>query len=232
VQDTDAHILVVDDDRRIRELLVAYLSTNGFRVTPAANAAEARRALQSISYDVMVLDIMMPGENGLNFATSLRAEGNNVPILMLSARTDTSDRILGLGAGSDDYLGKPFEPEELLLRLRNLLRRSQPKATPVKTVRFGDCVFEIAEGSLTKSGQAIRLSGREKDILRLLAMTPGQPVARAQLQSEGAAETARAIDVHVTRLRQKIETDPGIPIHLQTMRGQGYCLFASSEDTS
>jgi two-component system, OmpR family, phosphate regulon response regulator OmpR len=219
------HILLVDDDRRIRQLLVSYLSSNGFRVTAAANAAEARKAMDGLEYDIVVLDIMMPGENGLSFATYLRGAGSAVPILMLSARSDTSDRIQGLATGSDDYLGKPFEPEELLLRLRNLLKRSAPKSQK-RAVRFGECVFELESGVLERDGEVLKLTGREKDILRLLAATPGQPVARATLQPEGSDETARAIDVQMTRLRQKIEKDPAIPVHLQTVRGQGYCLIA------
>jgi two-component system, OmpR family, phosphate regulon response regulator OmpR len=224
--DHAAHILLVDDDRRIRELLAAYLKTNGFRVTAASNAAEARKALDGLAFDIIVLDIMMPGENGIAFATSLRAVKNPVPILMLSARSDASDRIQGLASGSDDYLGKPFEPEELLLRLRNLLRRSLVKPEKIMAVKFGDCAFEMENGTLLKAGEIVRLTGREKDILRLLATTPGQPVARALLQPDGVSDDARAIDVQMNRLRQKIENDPANPVYLQTMRGQGYCLFA------
>jgi two-component system, OmpR family, phosphate regulon response regulator OmpR len=221
-----AHILLVDDDRRIRELLATYLKSNGFMVTTASNAAEARRALGGLTFDIIVLDIMMPGENGLALATSLRAEGNNVPILMLSARSDSSDRIVGLATGSDDYLGKPFEPEELLLRLRNLVRRSQPRAQKFSAVKFGEFTFEMESGNLMRGEDSMRLTGREKDILRLLASAIGQPVARSVLQPEGASDDARAIDVQMTRLRQKIELDPTNPKYLQTVRGQGYCLFA------
>lgn len=220
------HILLVDDDRRIRELLAEYLKTNGFLVTAASNAHEARRALDGLAFDMIVLDIMMPGENGFVFATALRGAGNTVPILMLSARSDASDRIQGLATGSDDYLGKPFEPEELLLRMRNLLRRSQVKISKIAAVKFGDWVFEIESGTLTRWQESMRLTGREKEILRHLALSMGQPVTRAALQPEGAADDARAIDVQMTRLRQKIETDPANPKYLQTVRGQGYCLFA------
>ena len=222
------HILLVDDDRRIRELLAEYLKTNGFLVTAASNAAEARRALDGLAFDMVVLDIMMPGENGFALASALRGAGNTVPILMWSARSDTSDRIQGLATGSDDYLGKPFEPEELLMRMRNLLRRSQPKALKLTAVKFGECMFEIESGTLTRGQETLRLTGREKDILRQLATSMGQPVARSVLQPEGAADDARAIDVQMTRLRQKIETDPANPKYLQTVRGQGYCLFAES----
>ena len=226
MSDAAAHILLVDDDRRIRELLTTYLKTNDFRVTAASNAAEARKALEGLAFDIIVLDIMMPGENGFDFAASIRGAGNAVPILMLSARSDASDRIQGLSNGSDDYLGKPFEPEELLLRLRNLLRRSQPRAEKITAVKFGECIFELENGALLKSDEPVRLTGREKDILRLLAATPGQAVARALLQPDGVSEDARAIDVQMNRLRQKIENDPANPVYLQTMRGQGYCLFA------
>jgi two-component system, OmpR family, phosphate regulon response regulator OmpR len=220
------HILLVDDDRRIRELLTTYLKTNGFLVTAASNVAEARLNMVGMAFDVMVLDIMMPGENGLALAASLREVGNTVPILMLSARSDASDRIQGLATGSDDYLGKPFEPEELLLRLRNLIKRSQPRAVKIAAVKFGNCIFEIENGTLSRGPDDVRLTGREKEILRLLAASMGQPVARSLLQPVGAAEDARAIDVQMTRLRQKIETDPANPKYLQTVRGQGYCLFA------
>jgi two-component system, OmpR family, phosphate regulon response regulator OmpR len=222
------HILLVDDDRRIRGLLTEYLKGNGFLVTAASNSAEARKALEGLAFDLIVLDIMMPGENGLALATSLRGAGNAVPILMLSARSDSSDRIQGLATGSDDYLGKPFEPEELLLRMRSLLRRSQPKPSKISAVRFGECVFEIENGTLTRGTETLRLTGREKEILRQLAQSSGQPVARSALQPDGAAEDARAIDVQMTRLRQKIEADPSNPKYLQTVRGQGYCLFAES----
>lgn len=220
------HILVVDDDKRIRTLLTSYLQANGFRVSPAAHAAEARQALQGLAFDVIVLDIMMPGENGMDFAASLRSTGNAVPILMLSARADASDRIQGLSSGSDDYLVKPFEPEELLLRLRNLVRRTQPAPPSVAKVKIGECVFEIESGTLERNNAPVRLTGREKEILRALVMAMGQAVSRGQLAKDGVDEGARAIDVQMNRLRQKIEKDPANPVHLQTVRGQGYCLFA------
>ncbi len=226
MSDIAAHILLVDDDRRIRELLTAYLKSNGFLVTAASNAAEARKALEGLAFDIIILDIMMPGENGFDFAAFLRSDGNSVPVLMLSARSDVADRIQGLANGSDDYLGKPFEPEELLLRLRNLLRRSQPSPEKITAVKFGDCVFEIENGTLTKLKEPVWLTGREKEIMRLLAATPGEPVMRALLQPEGVSDDARAIDVQMNRLRQKIENNPANPVYLQTMRGQGYCLFA------
>jgi two-component system phosphate regulon response regulator OmpR len=220
------HILIVDDDRRIRQLLASYLARHGYRVTQAGNAAEARMAMVGLAFDVVVLDVMMPGESGISFAKRLRAEGNQVAVLMLSALGETPDRIGGLAAGSDDYLVKPFEPEELLLRLHNLLRRNQEPAPPATSVRFGDCLFNMSSGELARRGERIRLTGREKEILRLLAKTPGTPVARGQLLTPGLEEGARAIDVQVTRLRQKIEDDPSAPRFLQTVRGLGYCLYA------
>ncbi len=223
------HILVVDDDKRIRELLVSFLSNNGYRVSAAANAAEARRAMAGIAYDVIVLDIMMPGENGLDFAANLRAASNAIPILMLSARSDASDRIKGLAKGSDDYLGKPFEPEELLLRLRNLTRRSAVPRAASRAVRFGDCVFDTGTGELQRGGVHVHITGREREILRMLITADGRPVARAAFQPQGSDENARAIDVQVNRLRQKVERDPAQPVYLQTVRGEGYCLIVEGE---
>ncbi len=219
------HILIVDDDRRIRALLASFLSGHAYRTTQAATAAEARGYMQGLSFDLIVLDVMMPGESGVTFAGNLRAEKNIVPILMLSARTDAADRIKGLAAGSDDYLGKPFEPEELLLRLRNLLRRSAPAGNSGR-MRFGAFVFVLETGELLRGDTRIHLTGREKDLLRLLLQHAGSPVSRGQLAAPGVEETARAVDVQINRLRQKIEFDPSAPLLLQTVRGEGYTLFA------
>lgn len=218
------HILVVDDDTRIRTLLATYLAGNGFRVSTAAQAAEARRAMAGLMFDLVILDVMMPGENGVDLAAALRAGGNDVPILMLSARTDAQDRIKGLQHGSDDYLGKPFEPEELLLRIRSLLKRRTPAAA-LREARFGTCLFNTDTGTLMRSGEVVHLTGREKDILRQLVQQAGQPVARVALQGHAPDENARAVDVQINRLRQKIENDPSHPVFLQTVRGEGYCLF-------
>jgi two-component system phosphate regulon response regulator OmpR len=226
VRGADQHILIVDDDRRIRQLLASYLSQNSYRVTQAGNVGEARKAMEGISFDAVVLDVMMPGESGLSLAKTLRDERMMVPVLMLSALGEAQDRINGLAAGSDDYLVKPFAPEELLLRLHNLLKRNQASAPTVKFVRFGDCLFDMESGELERRGQRIHLTGREKDILRVLAGARGLPVARGLLQPQGVDEAARAIDVQVNRLRQKIEDDPTAPRHLQTIRGLGYCLYA------
>jgi two-component system, OmpR family, phosphate regulon response regulator OmpR len=222
------HVLVVDDDRRIRDLLSTHLGTHGYRVTRAASSAEARRALAGMAYDALVLDVMMPGENGLSLARDLRDQGHETPMLMLSALSETRDRINGLQAGSDDYLVKPFEPEEFLLRLRSLLRRSTPAPAENADIRFGECTFNVQTGELRKGGSPVHLTSRERDIMRILGKSAGRTVSRADLSSQALDEGARAIDVQVTRLRQKIENDPAVPVHLQTVRGQGYCLQAES----
>ena len=218
------HVLVVDDDRRLRQLLQSYLAGNGFRVTAAASAAEARQRMAGVTFDLMILDIMMPGENGLQLAQSLRRADEQVPVLMLSALADTEDRIAGLGSGSDDYLSKPFEPRELVLRVRNLLRRAALPEPPVSDVRFGAFSFNLPRGELRKEGDPVRLTSREKDLLRLLASQAGRPVARTGLAQPGSEESARSVDVQINRLRQKIETDPAHPLFLLTVRGAGYAL--------
>jgi two-component system, OmpR family, phosphate regulon response regulator OmpR len=223
---TDApHILIVDDDRRIRELLKSYLMEHQYRVSMAASALEARKQMQGIAFDLIVLDVMMPGETGLNFINSLRAEKLEVPVLMLSALSETSDRIIGLSSGSDDYLAKPFEPKELLLRLQSLLRRAGPKVIKKRIITFGDCQFDLTLGEFLRSGVAVKLTSREKDILRVLAQKPGEAFSRLQLALTGAEENERSVDVQINRLRQKIEQDSANPKYLQTMRGAGYALF-------
>jgi two-component system phosphate regulon response regulator OmpR len=218
------HILVIDDDRRIRELLQSYLSDNGFRVTLAPNAKAAREAMRGLAFDLLVLDVMMPGETGRAFAESLRGDGTQVPILMLSALSDTEDRIAGLTAGSDDYLPKPFEPRELLLRVQNLLRRVAATAESRNEARFGECLFNTARGELRRNGEVIKLTTRERELMRILVQHAGQPVPRSELSGEGGEENARTVDVQINRLRQKIEEDPSNPIYLQTVRGTGYTL--------
>jgi two-component system, OmpR family, phosphate regulon response regulator OmpR len=223
---TDApHILVVDDDRRIRELLKSYLMDHEYRISMAASAAEARKQMQGIAFDLIVLDVMMPGETGLSFINSLRAEKLQVPVLMLSALSETSDRINGLSSGSDDYLAKPFEPKELLLRLQSLLRRAGPKVIKKRIITFGDCQFDLTLGEFLRGGLAVKLTSREKDILRVLAQKPGEAFSRLQLALTGAEENERSVDVQINRLRQKIEQDSANPKYLQTMRGAGYALF-------
>lgn len=223
--EAQAHILVVDDDRRIRELLRAYLIENGYRVSLAADAAAARAAMTSMVHDLVVLDIMMPGESGIVFAQSLRQAGATIPILMLSALADVEDRVRGLKSGSDDYLAKPFEPMELLLRIQSLLRRVPAEAVVAsRDVRFGAYLFNIERGELRENGQLVRLTGREREMLRHLARTPGKPASRESLGSPDMPDSARAVDVQMTRLRQKIEADPANPVHILTVRGEGYVL--------
>lgn len=220
------HILVVDDDRRIRNLLQAYLLDNGFRVSVAGSAAEARDKMRGVAFELVVLDIMMPGESGLSLTAALRNEGSRVPVLMLSALAETSDRIAGLETGSDDYLAKPFEPRELLLRIQALLRRRDQPERSRAEVAFGPFVFHVQRGELRKGGNVVRLTTRERDFLRRLAASAGQAVARAELAPDSSDEGGRAVDVQINRLRQKIEDDPSTPLYLQTVRGTGYVLLA------
>jgi two-component system phosphate regulon response regulator OmpR len=218
------HILVVDDDRRIRQLLHSYLADNGFRVSVAESAMVAREMMRGIVFDLVVLDIMMPGETGTAFTQSLRTQNDRVPVLMLSALAETSDRITGLESGSDDYLSKPFEPRELLLRVRNLLRRDGNAVRERAEVSFGGFSFNLQRGELRNGSELIRLTTRERDFLRILAMRAGSPVQRSELAPQGSDEGARSVDVQINRLRQKIESDPSNPVFLQTVRGAGYVL--------
>jgi len=220
------HILVVDDDRRLRELLRRYLSDNGFRVSTAGDAAEARRLLGGIAFDLIVLDVMMPGEDGLAFTRALRAD-SQVPILLLTARGEVEDRIEGLQRGADDYLTKPFEPRELLARVASILRRAAaPPVRAANTLRFGACQFDLDRGELTRDGALVRLTSQEGSLLRALAANPGVTLTREELIRQSGIETnERAVDVQVTRLRRKIETDPRTPRFLQTVRGAGYVLL-------
>jgi len=222
------HILVVDDDTRLRELLKSFLSRNGFRVTTAGHAAEARQRLQALDFDLIVLDVMMPGQTGLDFAAELRRT-DTVPILMLTAMVETKDRIAGLETGVDDYLGKPFEPRELLLRIQNILRRGRPgagqPAEPQRLVTFGPMQFDAELGELTHKGKRVPLTDAEVALLRAFAGRMGEVLSRETLcKSVGSAVNERAIDVQVTRLRRKIEPDPSFPRYLRTVRGQGYRL--------
>lgn len=220
------HILVVDDDRRIRQLLQSYLVEHGFMVTVAGSAAEARERRRGIVFDLMVLDIMMPGENGLQLTTSLRGGNDQVPVLMLSALAETPDRIAGLAAGSDDYLSKPFEPRELLLRIHNLLRRAPPPNQAREDIRFGAFSFHVQRGELRRDGELVKLTSREKEFLRILSQHAGNPVSRSELAQPGSEESARSVDVQINRLRQKIEANPAAPVFLQTVRGAGYVLHS------
>ena len=222
--DNAPHILVVDDDQKIRDLLARYLVSHGLRVTTAPDAAGARSALRGLAFDAILLDVMMPGESGLDLARELKAT-RPVPICMLTARSDPEDRILGLETGVDDYIPKPFEPRELLLRLRNILRRGQAPSGPADEVHMGTFVFHIARGELKKDQESIKLTERERDLLRQFAQRRGMPIARHELSSDEATGSERAIDVQINRLRRKIETDPSNPVYLQTVRGKGYILY-------
>jgi two-component system phosphate regulon response regulator OmpR len=217
------HILIIDDDTRIRELLRSFLSQNGFRVSAAADAARAREMMRGMAFDLLVLDVMMPGESGLELTHSLREANNGVPILMLSALAETDDRIAGLASGSDDYLAKPFEPQELLLRARSILKRQESTAA-LSEVTFGDCTFNLQRGELRRNGNTVRLTTRERDLLRMLAGRAGQTVSRFDLALPGSEENPRSVDVHINRLRGKIEENPAVPVYLQTVRGVGYTL--------
>ncbi|MEW6125289.1 MAG: response regulator [Pseudomonadota bacterium] len=224
--DDAPHLLVVDDDSRIRSLLSRFLSEHGYRVTTAASAAEARGRLEGLTFDLLVLDVMMPGESGIDLARSLRTQ-SSVPILMLTARSDPQDRIAGLEVGADDYLGKPFEPRELLLRVGSILKRAMPAPQKaIEEVRFGDFLFHLGRGELTCAGEPVRITERERDMLRVLAEEPGETVPRLALAGNGTA-SERAVDVQVNRLRRKIERDPTNPIHVQTVRGIGYRLVVT-----
>jgi two-component system phosphate regulon response regulator OmpR len=225
--DDAAHLLVVDDDRRLRKLLARFLSENGYRVTAAESASDARVKLKSFAFDLIILDWMMPGESGVDLARSLRGV-SDVPILMLTARTDADDRVAGLEAGVDDYLGKPFETRELLLRVASILRRAQPKTPPVAeatSVRFGPFVYQLDRGELRQGEEIVRLTEREREMLTLLARAQGESVPREALAGAGGGSNERAVDVQVNRLRRKIERDPANPQHLQTARGSGYRLL-------
>ena len=219
-----AHILVVDDDDRLRELLRKFLSENGFLVSVAYDAADARTRLAGLTFDLIVLDLMMPGENGLDFAADLRRT-SAVPILMLTAMGEPEDRITGLEQGADDYLSKPFEPRELLLRIRSILRRVPEAAAAPSKISMGDVIFDAKSESLTRDGRPIRLTSIEAALLSVLSAHPGTIMSREELIAQtDASGGGRAIDVQVTRLRRKIEANPKLPRYLQTVRGKGYVL--------
>ena len=226
--DDAPHLLVVDDDRRIRDLLSRFLHGEGYRVTTADTAAEARAKLDGLRFDLLILDVMMPGETGFDLAKSIR-NTSTVPILMLTARAEKESRITGLELGADDYLAKPFEPRELSLRIANILKRaSPPPAPPAESVRFGPFVFHMGRGELRRGEEVIHLTDRERDMLRMLAAVPGETVTRLALAGNGASPNERAVDVQVNRLRRKIESDPANPLFVQTVRGIGYRLVVSA----
>jgi two-component system phosphate regulon response regulator OmpR len=228
-QEDPAHILVVDDDARLRALLQRFLTEQGFRVSTAENAATARAALADMAFDLLVLDVMMPGETGLELTAALRTEGQEVPILMLTARGAPDDRIAGLEQGVDDYLAKPFDPRELALRIRTILRRAAPApAAPhsLAPMQIGNRWFDIERAELRGPDGIIRLTGGEAALLQALARRPGEILSREDIgEALGTPDAGeRAIDVQVTRLRRKVEPDPREPRFIQTIRHRGYVL--------
>jgi two-component system, OmpR family, phosphate regulon response regulator OmpR len=232
MSDPEPHLLVVDDDARLRDLLRRYLSENGFRVTVAADAKEARASLASFAFDLIVLDVMMPGESGLDLTAALRGpvgptngRSSRLPVLLLTAMAEPEDRINGLERGADDYLAKPFEPRELVLRIRNILARHAADDEAVRTIRFGGFRFDLTRGELFRGSEIVRLTTAEAGLLLTLAARAGEPVSREDLsQSAQFGGNIRNVDVQMTRLRRKIEPDPRYPRYLQTVRGTGYAL--------
>jgi two-component system phosphate regulon response regulator OmpR len=231
MSENEPHLLVVDDDARLRDLLRRYLTDSGFRVTAVADAHEARAQLASFAFDLIVLDVMMPGESGLALTRALR-DGSSVsglvPVLLLTAMAEPEDRINGLEQGADDFLAKPFEPRELVLRIRNILQRrpgteEAPAASP--SLRFGAFRFETARGELFRGDDLVRLTAAEAALLAILAQGAPQAVSREELsQSAQFSGNVRNVDVQMTRLRRKVEADPRNPRYLQTVRGTGYAL--------
>ncbi|MET0547118.1 MAG: response regulator [Caulobacterales bacterium] len=218
----EPHILVVDDDDRIRDLLKRFLALKGYRVTAACDAQAARRLVEGLDFDLLVLDVMMPGEDGVSLTKHLRSK-SDLPVLLLTARGQPEDRIDGLSAGADDYLAKPFEPEELALRVAAILRR-RPRKVERREISMGACKFDLERGELRKHGQIVRLTDSEGALLKALAVRPDEVVPREELVKLTAAALERSVDVQITRLRRKIEEDPRTPIYLQTVRGSGYRL--------
>ncbi|MBU0780339.1 MAG: response regulator [Alphaproteobacteria bacterium] len=226
----EPHLLIVDDDERIRGLLRKFLVRSGFLVTVARDAAHARRILGGLAFDLIVLDVMMPGEDGISFCRDLR-QRTGTPVMLLTARGETEDRIAGLEAGADDYLAKPFEPKELLLRINAILRRApQAEAQPIAqtVLQLGPARYDITKGEMRRDDGLVRLTATESQLMRIFSARPHEPVTRLELVEElsrsGGQTQERAVDVQITRLRRKIETDPKQPRYLQTVRGSGYML--------
>jgi len=223
--DPAAHLLVIDDDRRLLALLQRYLQDNGFRVTTARDATEARAHLGNLDFDLIVLDVMMPGESGLDLTSDLR-KTSEVPVLLLTARGSPEDRIAGLERGADDYMAKPFEPRELVLRIQTIMRRARrAEPAPARILRFGTCAFDLDKGELSRNGRIIHMTAAELSLLRLFCEHPREQLTREQLCEHTGVSLERSVDVQVTRLRRKIEPNPRVPIYLQTVRGIGYALM-------
>jgi len=224
MSDEAPHLLVVDDDERLRGLLSRYLLENGFRVTGAGDAAEARLKLRSFDFDLLIVDVMMPGENGFTLTRSIKSE-RRVPILLLTAMAEPEQRIHGLERGADDFLAKPFEPRELVLRIRNILQRAQSDATVSAELRLGSFRFDLKRSELMRGEEPVHLTQAEAALLAALARRVGSPVTREDLAEQANfSGNVRTVDVQMTRLRRKIERDPKYPRYLQTVRGTGYVL--------
>jgi two-component system phosphate regulon response regulator OmpR len=230
MSEPDAHLLIVDDDERIRGLLQKFLIRHGFLVSAARDAAHAERILSGLDFDMLVLDVMMPGEDGISFCRRLR-EDRDTPILLLTAKGETEDRIAGLEAGADDYLPKPFEPRELLLRINSILRRvptADPQTVVPKVIMLGQLRYDVEKGTMWDGDRPVRLTATEAQLMRIFSAAPGTPLSRAKLVEDlgrdGGQAQERAVDVQITRLRRKIEADPKQPRYLQTVRGAGYML--------
>jgi two-component system, OmpR family, phosphate regulon response regulator OmpR len=225
--DDAPHLLLVDDDRRIRDLLSRFLANEGYRVTTAMSANDARAKLLGLHFDMLILDVMMPGESGFELARFIRTS-SAVPIIMLTARHEAESRIEGLQIGADDYVAKPFEPRELVLRIGNILKRSAPvPVTRPESISFGPYVYHLDRGELRQGDETVHLTDREREMLRVLAAAPGETVPRGALTGGGGTANERAVDVQINRLRRKIESDPANPLFLQAVRGIGYRLVAS-----
>ncbi|MBL8543254.1 MAG: response regulator [Hyphomonadaceae bacterium] len=224
--DRPPHLLLVDDDDRIRELLKRYLAQAGARVSSAPDAAGARKLLEAMDFDLLILDVMMPVEDGFSLAESVR-RSSKVPIVLLTARGMPEDRIRGLQIGADDYVPKPFEPAELALRINAILRRTVAnRGEASEVITFGAFSFNVARGELLRDGANVRLTEAEVAMLRVLAARPGEVVSREELAKRTGAGLERSVDVQITRLRRKLEGDPRAPIYVQTVRGVGYKLAA------
>ena len=225
--DDAPHLLLVDDDRRIRDLLSRFLCGEGYRVTTAASAGDARAKLLGLHFDLLILDVMMPGETGFDLARFIRTS-SAVPIIMLTARHEAESRIEGLQIGADDYVAKPFEPRELVLRIGNILKRAAPvPVVMLESIAFGPYVYHLDRGELRQGDEVVHLTDRERDMLRVLAATPGETVPRGALTGGDGTVNERAVDVQINRLRRKIERDPANLLFLQAVRGIGYRLVAS-----
>ena len=217
------HILVVDDDDRIRELVKQYLEENNFLVTTAVDALDAKKKLEIIKFDILILDIMMPGESGLSLTKEMK-KNNQTPIILLTAKGETGDRIHGLELGADDYLGKPFEPKELLLRIKNILNKIQKPLLPDK-IYIGSALINLKKFDIKKNKKTIKINPQEKKVLEKMLEFPGKVFSRDDIGKMINISKERTIDVMITRLRQKIESSPKNPKYLQTIRGSGYVLW-------